>query len=87
MRSYNDKMSALRYVDSVCLAALESALFLDTHPDDCVALESFRRYNSMCNQAKSEYSKKYGPLTLAHAGDCKNWEWVNQPWPWEGGAC
>lgn len=87
MRNYSDKMTALNHVNSLSLAALETALFLDTHPDNSDAMESYRRYNSMSNQAKAEYSKSFGPLTLAHAGENKYWEWVNQPWPWEGGNC
>ena len=25
-------------------------------------------------------------LDTAPAGQ-EQWEWINQPWPWEGGAC
>lgn len=86
-KNYNDKMSALKYVDAVSLATLESALFLDTHPENDEAFESFNHYNNLRMQAVQEYSKRFGPLTLAQAGYHKTWEWVNQPWPWEGGNC
>lgn len=86
-RNNNDRTAALKYVDSVSLAALESALFLDTHPDCTEAMESFNHYNNKRMQAVSEYSRKFGPLTLSQAGYHKTWEWVNQPWPWEGGSC
>lgn len=87
MKNNIDKVTALNHVNALSLAALETALFLDTHPDNAEAMKSFRRYNAMSNQAKAEYSKKYGPLTLAYAGETQHWEWVNQPWPWEGGNC
>lgn len=87
MRNYSDKMTALNHVNALSLATLETALFLDTHPDCSEAMENYRRFNSMTNHAKAEYAKNFGPLTLAQAGETKHWEWVNQPWPWEGGNC
>lgn len=87
MRNMVDKASALNHVNAVCLATLETALFLDTHPDNCEAMENFNNYNTMCQQAKMEYSKRFGPLTWAQAGGTNEWQWVNQPWPWEGGNC
>ena len=77
------------FINEVSFAAYEAFLFLDTHPDDRSALAYFHKYNQLRNTALKEYAKHYGPLTISTADDCssKCWEWMNQPWPWEGGFC
>ncbi len=83
-----DQKKALMYVDAVSFAALDSAMFLDTHPLDAEALEYFKHFNQLSNQAVAEYSKRYMPLSVSHAGCVKDWKaWAETPWPWEGGSC
>lgn len=78
----------LAWVDMVSFAVQDVNLYLDTHPDDMEALAYFREYSRMRNQALWDYASMYGPLTVDLAGGCRNqWNWVNDPWPWEGGAC
>lgn len=86
MMNNTGKQQALMHVNAMSIAALDTALFLDTHPDNCEAMEAFNKYNSMLNQARKDFSKRYGPLTLSYAENNHNWEWVSTPWPWEG-AC
>ena len=58
-------------------ACVDASLYLDTHPDDA-------EHNRIYQEAVEEYSKTYGPLTLAHAHHCDAyWNWVDQPWPWQ----
>jgi len=87
MRNSNSQMSALDHVNAVSFAAIDIALFLDTHPDNCEALEKYNYYCNLRNQAVAEYSKRFSPLTLSNACGSKKWDWVNTPWPWEGGNC
>ena len=77
------------FINEVSFAAYEALLFLDTHPNDQDALAYFHKYNRLRNDAMKEYAIHYGPLTISTADDCssKCWEWMNQPWPWEGGIC
>lgn len=84
-----DRMSLLAYIDQVSFAAYEATLYLDTHPDCQNGLQYFREHNEKRNLALKEYAKLYGPLTLEHADEsCEAyWQWLNQPWPWEGGNC
>ena len=79
----------LNFINEVSFASYETLLFLDTHPDDQEALAYFHKYNHLRNEAMKEYAKRFGPLTISTADDCssKCWEWMNQPWPWEGGVC
>lgn len=65
-------------------AALDSGMYLDTHPDDREALCYFHENMHRYNEAMAEYAKSFGPLTLSHATHNREyWDWVNQPWPWE----
>ena len=64
-------------------ATLDIALFLDTHPNDPVALIRHHEYSTKLNQLKNEYSKKFGPLDLFTPDISNTWRYINSPWPWE----
>ena len=65
-------------------AVIDSAMFLDTHPDDSAALEFYRRKQQKFEQAKAEYQQKIGPLDIFDV-DVSNgcWQWTDEPWPWQ----
>lgn len=77
------------FINEVSFAAYEALLYLDTHPTDQEAMEFFREHNHLRNRALEEYARLYGPLTISTANEHESscWEWMNQPWPWEGGDC
>lgn len=78
----------LDWVDMVSFAVTEANLYLDTHPKDTAALAYFQEYKKLRKQALEDYSSMFGPLTIDTAMSGQQmWEWVNRPWPWEGGAC
>jgi spore coat protein JB len=64
-------------------------LYLDTHPCDEDALKFFRENSRIRNEALKEYAENYGPLTVDTAVDSctKNWNWIDEPWPWQEGGC
>lgn len=64
----------------------ELALYLDTHRDDREALELYRDYQRLYENGKTEYAKRYGPLSHGMAGSGKEYCWLNDPWPWEYAA-
>ena len=71
------RQQMLKWVDMVSFSAHEANLYLDTHPSDPAALQYFQDYAAM-----------YGPLTVDLAiGSRGKWDWIQQPWPWEGGTC
>nr|WP_296194992.1 spore coat protein CotJB [uncultured Anaerobutyricum sp.] len=73
-----------RYIDLVSFAALDCAIFLDTHPSNSEALEYFEYYKNARKQALKEYSSRFSPLTLDTVPkDTTFWAWANEPWPWE----
>ena len=64
-------------------AIQELALYLDTHRDDQEALEVYRKYQNMYNRCASEYQKENGPLTHMWESDTQDYNWLDDPWPWE----
>ena len=62
-------------------------LYLDTHPLDTAALAKYQEYKAMREKALSEYVCHFGPLTKFQVTSDSAWTWINEPWPWEGGAC
>lgn len=82
------RQQMLDWVNMVSFAVQEVNLYLDTHPADQAALSYFQEYNRLRQQALREFASMHGPLTIETArGNQQMWEWVNEPWPWEGGAC
>ena len=77
----------MHFISIVSFQVIDTQLFLDTHPSDTESLEYFKYYSDLRQKALKIYSEKYGPLTLDTANPEGYWEWVKEPWPWEGGMC
>ena len=73
-------------INEVSFAVDDIKLYLDTHPDDEKALDFFKEKSMIRNEALKAYAAQYGPLTIDTGDDtCSlQWDWVMQPWPWEG---
>ena len=84
----NEQQKLLHDIGILGFVVIELTLYLDTHPTDRNAMEYLNHYNRMSNQAKKEYSRKFGSLTvaLADTSDCGDWNWATLPMPWEGGC-
>lgn len=79
-----EKKNLKRYIDLVSFAALDCAMFLDTHPSNSEALEYFEYYKDARKKALKEYSNRFSPLTLDTVPKGTDfWAWANEPWPWE----
>ena len=79
----------LEQINQVSFAVDDVKLYLDTHPYDEEALEYFRKYSCLRNEAMEDYAKYYGPLTIDTAvySCAEKWDWINEPWPWQEGGC
>ena len=66
-------MTELMMLEFVCL---EFRLYLDTHPDDEVALAYYNEYKYKSDEAKAR-------LRNSQENHYYN-SWVYAPWPWEG---
>nr|WP_283683325.1 spore coat protein CotJB [Parablautia sp. Marseille-Q6255] len=84
-----DRRKLFTFINEVSFAVYEALLYLDTHPDCEEALHYFKKYNQLRNRALKAYEHAYGPLVISVADEScsRSWEWMNQPWPWEGGMC
>ena len=47
------------------------------------------KYQEMRKCALREYAKYYSPLTIdtVRTDSCENWNWIDEPWPWQEGGC
>ena len=81
--------SLLQYITEISFAVYDTLLYLDTHPEDQQALAYYQDMDQKRREALAEYGKQYGPLTAdcPAAASCGRWQWIYEPWPWEGGAC
>lgn len=83
----HDKEALLQFINEVSFAITDINLFLDTHPCDEDALEYYEKYKELRLEALNEYAKYYGPLLADNVETkCGRWQWVEGPWPWEGGC-
>ena len=72
----------LKKISTAQFAALDTQLFLDTHPGDEESVEKMKKYRDMAKPLIKEYEQKYGPLTK-NRNDANAWNWIKGPWPWE----
>ena len=70
-------------LQALAFAIQELALYLDTHREDTEALELYRRYQEMYQNGRNEYVKSNGPLNHGSITQGKQYEWLDDPWPWE----
>jgi len=65
------------------VATLDLALYLDTHPNDPVALYRHKAYSSQLSKIRNEYEMLYGPLNSYSIETGDTWRYIDSPWPWE----
>lgn len=65
-------------------AIVETALFLDTHPNNMKALKYYSKLRGERDAIVAEYEKNIGPITMHGNMNENKWDWVTGPWPWEG---
>lgn len=75
--------SAMGELQELGFAVQELALYLDTHRDDAEALELYRRYQRIYHDKRMEYAQKCGPLSHIEPITSEEYNWLNDPWPWE----
>lgn len=83
MANTPDRKKLLKEVMEYDFTLQELILFLDTHPNDCAALDMYHDIQSKSEQAKARYEQYFGPLCSAKVQDKDRWTWIAGPWPWE----
>lgn len=76
----------LNQVDEASFAMDDVTLYLDTHPTDRDALNYYKYVVELRKQAMAAYEQQCGPLMIDSVRSCKDWTWLNDKWPWEGGC-
>lgn len=75
-------VTPLTELQVMAFAIQELALYLDTHRDDQEALELYRTYQQLYNDAMMQYSQSVGPMN--HRTPTEGpYRWLDDPWPWE----
>ena len=86
MVSNLDRKALLLRIQMCCFVLNDLNLFLDTHPDNQMALEHFRKNQEMLREAQADYIARFGPLQAKDYMGGERWNWVDGPWPWEMGG-
>ena len=73
----------LRAVDEWSFLADDLKLYLDTHPDDAHALAAFQNALAERKAAVAAYEKAHGALTHDGLLASPDYDWVEQPFPFE----
>lgn len=79
----NQQQQMLLDVQKLQFAALDIALYLDTHPNDPVALYRHKMYTEQLKQIKDAYEMEFGPMTIFSHEFGDKWRYINSPWPWD----
>jgi len=84
----NTPMAELMALDFV---TQELALYLDTHPEDQEAFETWRTFVALAEQGRQRYVELCGPVMRRDTAQFDSWVWNDTAWPWEycgkGGNC
>lgn len=74
----------LTTIEELCFACLDMNLYLDAHPDDKNATNTYNKLCSQLGQARISYEKKYGPINnFGYSPIQYPNKWVDDAWPWD----
>ena len=77
-----DAQALMQRITECSFALMDLQLYLDTHPDDALALDEYKTCSQTLNQLKQEHNHTYAPLH-SNAKDSQGWQWSQTPWPWD----
>ena len=80
-----DEHALMRAITAVSFVMDDVRLYLDTHPHDTEALAYYNKARAERESLMAQYTAAFGPLTAWQAGGDNHWNWVEAPWPWQGG--
>ena len=81
--SQNKKLNKLMALE---LAMIETALYLDSYPENKSALNYYKKLIEEREKLAAELARAGRPMTHIDAGKGDSWSWVDSPWPWEAEA-
>lgn len=78
--------TALHRLQAMNFAISELGLYLDTHPNDADAITLFNQYVEQYADALQQYERIYGATTQMGSALTGEYEWLQDPWPWDYNA-
>lgn len=79
-----NKRELMSMINKYSFMVDDIALYLNTHPCCSSALSEYDKYKKLRKEAIDIYTKKFGPICKYDVDTCECWDYINQPWPWEG---
>lgn len=76
------QMDLLVQIMEANFVVIETALYLDTHPNDESALSLHNNSSQRYHQLLDMYESRYGPLRNTSMSDYP-WGYIDEPWPWD----
>ena len=64
-------------------AAHDLSLYLDTHPGDTEAFETYKQLLALAKEGEQRYVERYGPICKKDLANSGTFRWLQGPWPWE----
>lgn len=69
---------------AIQFAAHDLSLYLNTHPNDKEAFETYKDLLMLYKEGTERYVRMYGPIMKTDMIGADSYAWLNGPWPWEG---
>ena len=83
IKPQNEREALLYDIMSLSFALNDLNLYLDLNPYDNEKINLYNKLTEKILAEKSEFTKKYGPLSLNEKMPNDNFSWISNPWPWE----
>lgn len=80
---FNEEQLMLLDIQKLEFAIYDLALYLDTHPNDPVALYKHKMYTNQHMQLKRAYEAQFGIMSIMGHELGDTWRYINDPWPWD----
>jgi spore coat protein JC len=79
----SEREMMLRRLSAMDFAIWELHMYLDTHPEDTLALAKMNEARAKREELVKSYEGKFGPLMSHQTGNNTKWTWLKDPWPWD----
>ncbi len=83
MNICKEQQDLLKQITALDFVQVDLQLYLNTHPCDGEALAKYNSIAAQACEARAVYERAYGPLSLGCPTNSCEWDWIDEPWPWE----
>ena len=83
-----DREELLKKLSELDFIAVDLGLYLNTHPNDSEAIQAYNQVITAADAVRMKYEEAFGPMCSfrSYASDTQDWQWKNNPWPWQTDA-